>query len=44
VLPFIAAQVVGAGLGAALVRALYPDVGQAADDVVVAHLDPHERP
>jgi glycerol uptake facilitator-like aquaporin len=39
VLPFIAAQLVGAGVGAALVRALYPDVGLATDDVVVAHLD-----
>ncbi len=44
VLPFIAAQVVGACVGAALVRTLYPDVGQATDDVVVAHLDVHERP
>jgi glycerol uptake facilitator-like aquaporin len=39
VVPFIAAQVVGAGVGAALVRALYPDVGEATDDVVVAHMD-----
>ncbi|MFZ0159123.1 MAG: MIP/aquaporin family protein [Kineosporiaceae bacterium] len=44
VAPFIAAQIVGAGFGAALVRALYPDVGEATDDVVVAHLDLHERP
>jgi glycerol uptake facilitator-like aquaporin len=44
VVPFVAAQVVGAGVGAALVRALYPDVGQTTDDVVVAHLDPHQRP
>lgn len=36
---FIAAQVLGCLTGAALVRGLYPDVGQAADDVVVAHLD-----
>jgi glycerol uptake facilitator-like aquaporin len=43
-LPFIAAQIVGAGIGAALVRALYPDVGLATDDVVVAHLDLHEHP
>jgi len=41
VLPFIAAQLVGAGLGAALVRALYPDVGETTDDVVVTHLDTH---
>jgi len=44
VLPFIGAQVVGAGFGAALVRALYPDVGETADDVVVGHLDLHQRP
>lgn len=43
VAPFIAAQIVGAGFGAALVRALYPDVGEATDDVVVAHLDLHEH-
>jgi glycerol uptake facilitator-like aquaporin len=44
VAPFIAAQILGAGLGAALIRGLYPDVGQATDDVVVAHLDPHQHP
>ena len=32
---FLIAQTVGAGLGLALVRALYPDTGTAADDVVV---------
>jgi arsenate reductase len=37
VLPFIAAQVVGAAVGLALVRALYPDVAAAADDAVVPH-------
>lgn len=37
VLPFIAAQVVGAGAGIALVRALYPDVAATADDAVVPH-------
>ena len=37
VLPFVAAQVVGAGVGVALVRALYPDVGATADDAVVPH-------
>jgi len=44
VLPFIAAQVVGAGVGAALVRVLYPDVGLTTDDVVVAHIDARARP
>ena len=44
VLPFIGAQIAGCLLGALLVRALYPDVGQAADDVVVAHLDYQDRP
>lgn len=37
VLPFVAAQVVGAGVGLALVRALYPDVAAAAADAVVPH-------
>ncbi len=37
VLPFVAAQVVGAGVGIALVRALYPDVAATADDAVVPH-------
>lgn len=37
VLPFIAAQVAGAGLGVALIRALYPDVAATADDAVVPH-------
>jgi len=36
---FVAAQLVGAALGATLIRALYPDIGEAADDVVVTH--PH---
>ena len=35
VLPFVAAQAVGAGLGVVLVRALYPDVGATAADAVV---------
>jgi glycerol uptake facilitator-like aquaporin len=43
VLPFIAAQLAGAGIGALLVRALYPDVGLAADAVVVAHVEPLEH-
>ena len=34
---FVLAQLAGAGLGAALVLALYPDVGDSADDAVVAH-------
>jgi glycerol uptake facilitator-like aquaporin len=44
VLPFIAAQIVGAGIGAALVRTLYPDVGLSTDVVVVGHLNPREHP
>jgi glycerol uptake facilitator-like aquaporin len=36
---FIAAQLVGGFIGAALVLALYPDVGQTADDVVVPHTE-----
>jgi arsenate reductase len=44
VAPFVAAQLVGAGVGAALVRFLYPDVGRAADDVVVAHDATAPRP
>jgi glycerol uptake facilitator-like aquaporin len=42
--PFIAAQLVGGSVGAALVLALYPDVGQSADDVVVPHRDTTESP
>lgn len=34
---FIAAQMVGAVVGLALTRALYPDVAKSADDVVVPH-------
>ena len=37
VAPFIAAQILGAGLGAVLVLALYPDIGDTAGDVVIAH-------
>ena len=40
---FVVAQVVGAALGLALVRALYPDVSAAADDVVVPHPQPRQR-
>ena len=43
--PFLAAQAVGGLVGAALVLALYPDVGAAAEDVVVPHDGPttHRR-
>ncbi|MBL8929383.1 MAG: aquaporin family protein [Kineosporiaceae bacterium] len=41
---FIGVQIIGCLVGALLVRALYPDVGEAADDVVVAHLDYQQRP
>ena len=34
---FVLAQLVGAGVGVALVTYLYPHVGQSADDVVVPH-------
>lgn len=37
VAPFIAAQIVGALIGAALVVTLYPDVEAAAENVVVPH-------
>ncbi|MDT7793535.1 MAG: hypothetical protein QOD59_2971 [Mycobacterium sp.] len=39
VLPFIAAQIVGALIGLALVVALYPDAARSADQAVI----PHER-
>lgn len=39
---FLMAQLVGAGVGTALVRALYPDVAEAADRVVVPHADTAE--
>jgi glycerol uptake facilitator-like aquaporin len=42
VLAFVIAQVVGAGVGAALVSALYPDVGSSADDAVVPHAHTRE--
>ena len=35
--PFIGAQLVGLVVGAAVVLALYPDVGDSADDVVIRH-------
>lgn len=34
---FLIAQLVGAGLGVAIVSFLYPHVGEAADDIVVPH-------
>ena len=34
---FIAAQIVGALLGLALIAALYPDAAATADDVVIPH-------
>ena len=34
---FIAAQIVGALIGLALIAALYPDAAATADDVVVPH-------
>lgn len=38
---FIAAQMIGAAVGLALIRALYPDVAKSADDVVVPHPSAH---
>jgi glycerol uptake facilitator-like aquaporin len=37
VLPFLGVQLVGALLGMATIRFLYPDVGEVADQVVVPH-------
>lgn len=34
---FIAAQIVGALIGLALIVALYPDAASSADDVVIPH-------
>ena len=34
---FVVAQILGAGVGALLVIALYPDAARVADDVVVPH-------
>lgn len=34
---FVAAQVVGLGVGVAVTLGLYPDVGSSADDVVIPH-------
>ena len=41
---YVAAQVVGAGIGLALVLALYPDAAATADDVVVPHPRAQETP
>ena len=41
---FVVAQVVGGAVGVGLVRALYPDVGTAADDVVVPHAHAERGP
>lgn len=44
VLPFVAAQVLGAAVGIAAVRFLYPDVADTVGDVVVPHTgDPGAR-
>src|SRR6185312_13283238 len=40
---FICAQIVGALIGLALIRALYPDVAASADEVVVPHPSSPER-
>ncbi len=34
---FVVAQIIGLAIGVGLLLALYPDVGEAADEVVVAH-------
>ena len=41
---FIVAQLVGGGIGLALVRTLYPDVARSADDVLVPHVEPTHEP
>jgi glycerol uptake facilitator-like aquaporin len=38
---FIAAQIVGALIGLALIAALYPDAASSADDVVIPHHETH---
>jgi len=38
---FIAAQIVGALIGLALIAALYPDAAKTADDVVIPHHETH---
>jgi glycerol uptake facilitator-like aquaporin len=37
---FVAAQLIGAALGAGLVLALYPDLTRTSPAVVVPHTDP----
>jgi glycerol uptake facilitator-like aquaporin len=39
VMPFIGAQIVGAGLGLAMAVMLYPDIAKTADEAVVPHQD-----
>jgi glycerol uptake facilitator-like aquaporin len=39
--PFVLAQILGTGLGVALVLALYPDAADSADDAVVPHSSDH---
>ena len=41
---FVLAQLVGGALGLLLVRALYPDVAAAADEVVVPHVATTNEP
>ncbi len=38
---FIAAQVIGGGVGLALVRYLFPDIASVADEVIVPHATTH---
>ena len=38
---FIAAQIVGALIGLALIAALYPDAAETAGDVVIPHHETH---
>jgi arsenate reductase len=40
---FIAAQIIGALIGLALIVALYPDAANSAGDVVIPHQETHAR-
>ncbi|MDY7101280.1 MAG: MIP/aquaporin family protein [Actinomycetota bacterium] len=40
VLPFIAAQIVAVGVGVVIMRFIYPDLAEVADQVVVPHGEP----
>jgi glycerol uptake facilitator-like aquaporin len=40
---FVAAQVVGLGVGVAVTLGLYPDVSASADDVVIPHAEEHSE-